>query len=213
MTSIVRQTWWRRERLSLVLLPLALVAAIAASSSRVHDFWWAQGFRSEAPVSAAGIATVDLTYDDGFLTYPIRAEVSLGSATPVTELPGADAPVRVPTGSRLWLVDLAWTADPDVVLTGCSVALVDRDGRRYDASVNDFDANAPIAYNACVPDETPGPVPQPGSTETPTVEQGQQSRPESYATTAYVIAPEDVRPVAARVWWLLPDYVELPVKD
>lgn len=211
MTSRVRQTWWRRERLAIVLLPLVLVAAIAASSSRVHDFWWAKGFHSQAPITSAGVATVDIRYDDGFLTYPIRAEVSLESATPVTELPEADAPVKVPTGSRLWLVGLDWRADPDVVLNGCFVALVDRDGNRYDASINAFEANAPIEYNPCVPDETPGPTTTLGSTKAPAVEPGQQPRPTSYSTTAYVVLPDDVRPITARVWWLLPDYVDLPI--
>ncbi len=211
MTSRVRRTWWRRERLAVLLLPLILVGAIAATSSRVHDFWWVKDFRSEAPVDAAGVATVDLQYDDGFLTYPIRARVSLESASPVSQLPEADAPVRIPTGSRLWLVGLAWTADPDVALRDCRVALVDGDGNRYDSTVNAFEANAPIAYNACVPDETPGPVPRFGSAEAPAVEPGQQPRPESYSTTAYVLLPEDVEPVAARVWWILPDYVDLPI--
>lgn len=211
MTSRIRQTWWRRERLAIALLPLILVAAIAASSSRVHDFWWARGFHSEGPITAAGVATVDTRYDDGFLTYPIRAKISLTSAAPVTELPDAYGPLKIPTGSRLWLVDLAWSADPDLALTGCNVALVDRDGNRYDASINAFEANAPIVYDACVPDDARGPVPTVGSTKAPALPAGQPPRPESYSTTAYVIVPVDVRPVAARVWWFLPDYVELPL--
>lgn len=211
MTSRVRQTWWRRERVAIILLPLILIGVIAATSSRVHDYWWARGFHAEAPISSTGVATVDIRYDDGFLTYPIRAKVSLESARAVTELPDAYGPLKIPTGSRLWLVDLAWEADPDVPLTGCMVALVDRDGNRYGATINAFEANAPIVYNACVPDETPGPVPEFGSTEVPALAPGEQPRPETYSTTAYVIVPQDVRPVAARVWWLLPDYVELPI--
>lgn len=207
----IKPTWWRRERKALVLLPLVVVGAMAASSSRVHDYWWQKGFHEKTSVSDDGVVSVSERYDDGFLTYPIRADLSLVSARPITALPDAYRPLRVPTGSRLWQITIAWKADPDVNLTGCSVALVDADGNRYDADNKDFDGGAVLSTQPCVPDETPGPRAEPGRTTLVQPDPGVAPRPESWETSAYAVIPEDVEPTAARVWWVLPDYAELPL--
>lgn len=210
MTDARGRTWWRRERIGLVLLPVALIAAMAASSSRIHEYWWDRGFHDAAPRSAQGVVSIADEYDDGFLRYPIEADISLLSAEPVTELPGAYRPARVPTGSRLWEVRLQWDADPSVSLTGCSVALVE-DDRLFVARTLDFDAGAPTAVEACVPDETPGPKPVLGSTAAPAVTAGESPRPQRWTTRTYVVAPTDAEPESVRVWWLLPTYAELPL--
>lgn len=209
--SGARRSWWRRERLAIVLLPVIIVAAVVLTGSRVHEYWWQRGFHDQAPRDAHGVASIEDEYDDGYLTYPIRADISLVSAEPVTELPDAYGPAKVPTGAQLWEVRLRWKADPDVSLTGCSIALVDGDGNRWDADATSFDAGAPTTVETCVPDATPGPKPQLGSTEAPVVGPGEQPRPASYETRAYVVTPDDAEPTAVRVWWFLPVYAELPL--
>ena len=211
MTRTVRQTWWRRERLALLLLPIVLVAAIVATSSRVDEYWWQRGFHEQASRDSSGVVSVDDRYDDGFLTYPIRADISLISVKPVTEVPGAYRPMRLPTGARLWEVQLRWKADPDVVLTGCTIALLDDDGSRYDISSTSFDSGAVTSVQTCVPEDTPGPQPTLGSTEKPAIGPDEQPRPETYETRAYIVMPEKKKPSAVRVWWLLPTYAEMPV--
>jgi len=207
----VRQSWWRRERIAILLLPVVLVAAIAATSSRVDEYWWQRGFHEQAPRDASGVVSIDDRYDDGFLRYPIRADVSLVSAEPVTAVPGAYKPMRLPTGARLWEVRLSWSADPDVSLTGCTIALVDADGNRYDIDRLSFESGAVTTVETCVPDETPGPRPKPGSTAPPATAPGEAPRPGSWSTRSYLVVPEDVEPTAVRVWWLLPTYAELPL--
>lgn len=207
----VRQSWWRRERIAIVLLPVVLVAAVAATSSRVDEYWWQKGFHEQAPRDDRGVVSVDVDFDDGFLKYPIRADISLVSAERVTEVPGAYQAMRLPTGASLWEVRLRWKADPDVSLTGCSIALVDDDGNRYDIDPTSFDPGAVTSVQTCVPDDAPGPQPQPLSAEPPTNPPGAAERPASYETRAYIVVPEDVEPTAVRVWWLLPTYAELPL--
>lgn len=207
----VRRTWWRRERVALALLPFLVVGAAVASSSRVDEYWWQRGFHEQAPRDDAGVVSVSETYDDGFLRYPIRADLSLVSARPVTELPGAYQPPKVPTGARLWEVQLRWQADPDVSLTGCSIALTDDDGKLYVADSTSFDPGAVLGVQTCVPDETPGPQPQSGRRTLVQPAADVAPRPSSYRTRAYVVVPVGVEPRAVRVWWLLPTYAELPL--
>lgn len=207
----VKQSWWRRERRAIVLLPLVAAAALAASSSRVDEYWWQRGFHDEVPRDAQGVVRVVDEYDDGYLRYPIRADISLISARPVTKLADAFKPMQLPTGARLWEVHLRWKADPDVSLTGCSIALVDAAGNRYDIDRTSFDAGAVTPAQTCVPDDTPGPRPQPGETKLPPVPAGELPRPETYETRAYILTPTDAEPTAVRVWWRLPTYAELPL--
>lgn len=204
-------TWWRRQRLAVMLLPLILMAAVAASSMYVHDYWWVRGFHSAAPVAADGSVTISDEYDDGYLRYPIRATVRLEGAERVTELPGAFKPMELPSGAALWEVRLAWDADPDVSLSGCQVALLDRDGSRFDSGTLGFDAGAPLPIYECVPDDTPGPKAKIGSTSPPAVEEGQDPRPQKYLTKVYVLTSSAARPESVRVWWYLPRYADLPL--
>lgn len=206
-----RQTWWRRERLAVLLLPVVLAAAVLATSSRIEDYWWRPGFHEQYVRGAGGVVHVDDEYDDGFVSYPIRADVSLVSAEPVTELPGAVEPPDLPTGARLWEVRLAWRADPDIALGSCAMALVDDDGNRYDAGTGSFRANTTTPVEKCVPDDTPGPEQVIGSRRQPTVAAGQAPRPERWQTVGYVLTPDTARPTAVRLWWVLPGYAELPL--
>ena len=53
-----RQTWWRRERIAVALLPVVIVGALAASSSRVEQYWWQKGFHEQASLSDSGVARI-----------------------------------------------------------------------------------------------------------------------------------------------------------
>lgn len=204
-------SWWRRQRVALIALPFIVVASVAASSMYLQEFWWNRGFHDAAPVSARGVASVSDEYDDGYQSYPIRAEVRLESAERISQIPGAYQPMELPEGAVLWEVRLAWKADPDTVLTGCQVALHDTDGSIYLSGRGSFDAGAPLPVQSCLPDETPGPRIQVGTVAPPALEEGEGPRPASWSTRVYVLTPEDARPDEVRIWWFLPTYAALPL--
>ena len=77
----------------------------------------------------------------------------------------------------LWRVVLAFKADPDVVLWGCNIAIVDTKGTRYDAESRQFHSFGATPIQTCVPDDTPGPKPAIGSTAKPKVADGESPRP------------------------------------
>ncbi|KQY59232.1 hypothetical protein ASD11_06530 [Aeromicrobium sp. Root495] len=201
----------RTTIVSLAALPLLLVLAFAASSARLHDYWWSQGFRDGTTAAGSSAAFSD-RYDDGFVTYPIRGKLRLDGVTRVAGSGDADlgeGGLTLPTSSVLWKVALHVEADPDVVLTGCSLALVDRDGRRYDLETSDFEGPDRGA-GSCVPPDAPGPSFFPGQKK-PTSGDGENPRPPAYDVELYVVTPDDAAPETVRVWWFLPRYVELPI--
>ncbi|GAA3529841.1 hypothetical protein AFL01nite_00610 [Aeromicrobium flavum] len=210
MTSTMehRRGWWRRNRWGLVALPLALVLALAAGSSRLHEYWWKRGFHEQAPVSS-GVATLTDEYDDGYLRYPIEARYSVASFRPADDvtLYGGDP---LPSGVRAWRLSLAVEADPDVALSGCTVALVDTAGNRHGATDSGLDVDAP-RLASCVPESTPGPRTTYGSTAPPAVPDGEDPRPPTYRTDTVFVLPAEAVPAAVRLWYALPRYVELPV--
>jgi hypothetical protein len=201
----------RRQWTAVLLLPLAVVVAVAGSSMYVQEYWWKRGFHQAAPVASDGSVTITDEYDDGFLRYPIEATVRLQSARQVTELPGAFAPAELPDGAALWELRLAWRADPDVSLFGCQVALFDTAGVQYVPDQLTYAPGAPVPSHDCVPDETPGPEPQVGSDAPPALAPGEDPRPTSWSTRVYVLTADDATPETVRVWWFLPRYGELPV--
>jgi hypothetical protein len=210
------RAWVARNRKTLMLLPVAVVTAVLASSSRIEDYWWGKGLHDEVKAGSSGIVHFSDEYDDGYLSYPIAADIALKTVEPVTTIEshlGRPEPVRVPDGAMLWRVGLKFKADPGVVLTGCNVAIVDSRGTRYDAESRQFDSLGSRPIHACVPDETPGPRVKIGSTAAPKVADGESPRPPAYDTVTYVVTPVGVKPHAVRVWWFPPTYAELPVDD
>jgi len=209
------RTWLRRNRTALLLLPIAVITAVLASSSRIDDYWWSKGLHDRADVSS-GVAHFKDEYDDGYLSYPIAADISLTSVEPVTTIEsslGNPEPVTVPEGGMLWRVSLAFQADPDVVLWGCKLAIVDSKGTRYDSEPRQFRTLGATPIHTCVPDDTPGPKPKVGSVAKPAIAEGESPRPPAYGTVAYVVTPEGVKPESVRVWWLPPKYAELTIDD
>lgn len=202
--------WWRRERRALLLLPVALIAVLVASGSRIDEYWWSRGFHEKAELTD-GWAQIKDEYDDGHLAYPIRAEVAFDSIRRVDGVPGAAFGTKVATGGQLWEIKLRWKADPNVALVGCNLALFDAEGVRYDAGPNGWDASSAGLRDSCLPLDTAGPRPQPGSTEPPKLSDYEGPRPETWQSTAYALTKAGAKPVAVRIWYFLPRYVELPV--
>src|SRR5690606_13533967 len=101
-------------------------------------------------------------------------------------------------------------ADPDVALSGCTVALVDTAGNRHGATDSGLDVDAP-RLASCVPESTPGPRATYGSTAPPVVPDGEDPRPSRYRTDTVFVLPDEAVPAAVRLWYALPSYVELPV--
>lgn len=210
------RAWLRSNRTALLLLPVAVITAVLASSSRIDDYWWSKGLHDGATADSSGVAHFKDEYDDGYLTYPIAADISLRSVEPVTTIEnslGKPEPVTVPEGGMLWRVSLAFKADPGVVLWGCKLAIVDSKGTRYDAESRQFQTLGATPIHTCVPDETPGPKPKVGSAARPAVAEGESPRPPAYDTVTYVVTPEGVKPESVRVWWIPPKYAELSVDD
>lgn len=210
------KAWVRRNRKALFLLPIAAITAVLASSSRIDDYWWSKGLHDGSEAGPSGVVHFSDRYDDGYLTYPIAAEIALTGVEPVTTIEshlGRPEPVKVPEGAMLWRVSLRFKADPNVVLNGCNVAIVDDKGTRYDAESRQFDSLGSRPIHQCVPDETPGPQAKVGSTAAPKVAEGESPRPRAYDTVTYVVTPVGVEPHVVRVWWFPPKYAELPIHD
>ncbi|WP_286928135.1 MULTISPECIES: hypothetical protein [Aeromicrobium] len=203
-----RGTWWQRNRWGLVALPVALALALAAGSSRLHDYWWTRGFHSPVPVSSGQAHLVD-EYDDGHLRYPIEARYAVDAFEPADDLTllGGDP---LPDGVRAWRLRLDVTADPDVSLAGCTVAVVDTEGNLHGESDSALVVDGP-QFSSCVPRDTPGPQATYGSTEPPSLREGDDPRPEQFTTDTVFVLPEEAEPAAVRLWYFLPRYVELPV--
>lgn len=210
----MRSSWSNRK--ALALLPVAMITAVLASSSRIEDYWWGKGLHDESKADSSGVVHFKDEYDDGYLTYPIAADIALETVEPVTTIDshlGKPEPVTAPEGAMVWRVGLRFEADPDVVLNGCKLAIVDAKGTRYDAESRQLESLGVTPIHTCVPDETPGPLPTIGSTAAPKVAEGESPRPRTYEWVTYVVTPTGVEPETVRVWWFPPTYAELPIEE
>ncbi|MEO7235366.1 MAG: hypothetical protein ABIW80_08325 [Lapillicoccus sp.] len=208
-------TWWRRNRLALVLVPVALVLAAAGNASRLDDYWWSRDLHQSVRPGDGGTAAVRTEYDDGTLQYPITADVALTSVTRVSSvtLDGRSRTVTLPDDSALWRVVMHWTADPSTVLSGCQIGIQGEDGRFWEKSYPDLlDAGSTtLPFSPCVPDDTPGPQVKLDLSGIQPAKVGEE-RPAAYDVTVYVLTAADAAPAEVRVWWLPPLYAWLPVR-
>ncbi len=193
-----------------MLLPIALIAVLVCTGSRLDAYWWSNGFHQKASVEN-GWAQVDDEFDDGYLKYPIRAQVRMESVRAVDEVPGSSFGTEVATGGQLWEVNLQWKASPKIALRGCHLALFDSEGVQYDAGSSGWDAGSQGYKDKCVPDETPGPRPKVGSKAQPKVPDDEEPRPATWTSKAYVLTKAGIKPSSVRIWYFLPRYAELEV--
>ncbi|SDU71858.1 hypothetical protein [Jiangella alkaliphila] len=115
--------WWRRNRVALPVMVVALAGLAWPGSEAARDLWWPRG--EHVPVSPGGSG--DSSSGDGWATV---GDVSLRLAAfgPADELPD-DPP---PDGYAVWRAELAADGDRDEPLA-CTAQLQDADGNRYTA--------------------------------------------------------------------------------
>lgn len=200
--------WWRRNGVALAVLPLALVAALLASSDRVYSWWWTQGLHRATTADPGQALVFRDVLDDADGAHPFEVTLRLDGLAETTTGWEQDVPLDLPPGTRAVRVDLAFAADPDVPLRVCQLAIRGTDGQRYD-----YDSQAAGAYqpsSACVPPATPGPWPASDLIDSAT-DPAEGPRPEQWDVSPVIVLPQDVVPASVLVWWAAPDYAELPV--
>lgn len=204
--------WWRRNRWALVALPLALVLTLAASADRVRSLWWEQGLHRPTAGAPGETVTFHQTVRDGVGgTRPVDVEVRLDGVVDATTLP---RDLVVPDGARAVQVDLTLWSDPGTILQGCSLAVRDADGTRYDYRALAWGAFQPVS--PCVPQDTPGPAPSLGTFDDGPTDGGPTPdaaapRPPTWSVSPVVVVPADVEVADVVLWWQLPQHVRLPV--
>ena len=161
--------------------------------------WWLNGLHHEvASVPAGTFATLAEDFRDGQGDTRRSVQVSLVDVTPSTGGPDGSLTLR---GTDAYAVRLDFRAAPDQELRPCKVALIGADGQRYDVPMQ--------PASPCLPQDHPGPEAsivqgQPRGVVTPGEE-----RPASWQVAPIVVTDEGARPVAVRVWFSFPRYVEL----
>ena len=199
--------WWRRNRWALLALPFALVLALVAAGDRVNTLWWQQDLRR--PVTAGTDGAVELhqrIYDGQGGTLPIDVQVRLDGVDDPTTLPDR---MTLPPGTRAVQVDLTLSADPDVVLRGCSLAVRDADGTRYDYIPSGWGASQSAFH--CVSKDAPGPRPPMGDLDDVVTDRDALPRPQTWSVSRVVVLPDEVQVAEVVLWWQKPYYVLLEV--
>lgn len=208
-----RQTWWRRNRWALLALPVVLVVVALSGAGRVATFWLPYEMTDRVESRPGELTTFTDDYRDagGERERTLRLAVQEVTADP-TPVTSAGEPVEgeglFPQGTRLWQVEIAIEADPETVLGGCRVALVDADGRvtERDSALLAWDAG----WDACQPAETVNPQAQLFVDE---AEHEPSTRPPAYSRTVQLVAAPDFEPVEVRVWWEAPTYLAVRLPD
>jgi hypothetical protein len=198
--------WWRGNRWWVPALPLSLAAMAASSGYLLHDYWWVKEPRHEIASADQGhYLRVTDAYSDYVGTATHTFEVRLASVveTDQVTLDSFDGPGPTPAGDQALRVYLDWKADPDESMRGCTVALVDSEGRRYEK----LDRNI---EDQCVPFPRGGPALPVVEGQDREVPEG-EDRPPTWSTSPEFLVPDGVRITEVLVWWKLPHYVRLDV--
>lgn len=205
MTASTVPGWWRRNRWGLIALPLAVAASLGASSDRVRAYYWQDGLHDAQTAEQGAWLGFRSTSFDADGEHPLDVDVRLDSVEEVPVPVGID-PLDVPAGARLVQVGLSFRAEPDVPLIGCTVALVDTDGTRYEPNL-DFTSSLPTV--SCVPADAPGPSPALGALDDTLGTDDSPTRPDEWTVLGLVLVPTDVTITEALVWWQMPDHARL----
>ncbi|WP_258723856.1 hypothetical protein [Cellulomonas sp. NS3] len=206
--------WWARNRWPLAALPVALVAALGASSDRVSTYYWHSGLHDERAADRGERLTLHDEYTDGDGTHERTLRVRLDRTESLTPADVRATGVDVPPGARAVQVTLSLEADPDVPLASCRLALRDEDGTRYGYRPPGFESVRSAAARPmypCVPDETPGPFESLGALDDALTPDDSPARPASWTVEPVVVVPDGARVEAALLWWREPVYVALAV--
>lgn len=198
--------WWRRNRLALAALPLALVLVAAASGDRVRTMWWETDLRRPTSAPAGESVEFQQRVRDGLDgTRDVDVRVRLDDVVDAGDLPDD---MTVPAGARAVRVDLTLSAEPDVVLVDCRLAVRDASGTRYDYVAQAWGAWQPVS--PCVPEDATGPWPSLGDLDLPPTDDD-APRPATWTVSPVVVVPAGVEVTEVVLWWQLPHYVRLEV--
>lgn len=199
--------WWSRNRLWLGLLLPALALALATSAFRLVNLYlpweWTR------PTYANGTTG---TLRQEFLSpdHIDRTRIVTVTVEGLRRVDSYDGSLPAP-GAALWVLDVSFSADPDQLLKGCTMALVDAAGVVYSAgNEGQISDNTDVGWDVrnvdCVPPDTPGP-----SFLGTTLEVPETPRPESWLVSAPIALPVGVTPSTVRVAWIQPDYLVLDI--
>ena len=212
MTATTLDGRWRtRNRWAAVGLPVALLAALGASSDRVTDYFWTADLRQPQHADAGEWLDFSDSYTDDDGEHPLDVRLRLGSVRPTTTGwggEGGDVDLDVPDGSVALAVTLQVEADPDLPLSGCMLALRGDDGTRYGYLPSFGDAYMP--GSPCVPPDSPGPFPSVGEFDD-ILNDDRVARPASWTVEPVVVVPRGTEITDVLIWWERPAYASLAV--
>jgi hypothetical protein len=207
--AIHRPGWTRRNWWGLVALPVALAAALAASSDRVKLYFWDEGLREPQRAAQGDWLDFRHTYTDSEGEHPLEVRVRLDSVAPATSGWNSTTPLELAPGTKAVAVSLSLEADPDLPLAGCKLAVRDAAGTRYEY-LTEIGGSQP--YSPCVPPDTPGPSPALGEIDKGRDTSGEPARPASWEVSPVITLPAGVEVSDVVLWWDLPTYAELSAR-
>ena len=188
----------------------SLALALVAAGDRVRTLWWEQDLRVPTTVEAGTTGDFHQRVYDGVRRHPADRRAGAPRRRRATRRP-CRTDLELPPGTRAVQVDLTLSADPDVVLTGCVLAVRDAAGTRYDYVSNGWGALQPVV--PCVPEDTPGPWPSLGDLDDVLTDPDAPPRPATWSVSPVVVVPEDVEVADVVLWWQKPQYLLLEVPE
>jgi hypothetical protein len=206
--AMYRPGWARRNLWGLLALPLAVVAALSASSDRVQLYFWEEGLRQPTSGRAGQWVSYQETYTDSEGEHQRALRVRLDSVTATTLPWQSRSPLSLPPGTKALAVTLSLQADPALPLTVCNLALRDAAGNRYEYLRTFGGADQPVS--PCVPPEAPGPSVQMGELGGG-LDPDEPPRPASWTVSPVIVVPAGVTVTEVALWWQRPGYVALAV--
>lgn len=203
-------SWIRRNRVGLVLLPVAAALAVGASSSRlVHNYLpYEPSSISEGTVGAPVTYVQDWQDRSGHYVRKVSVTVDgIERTTQVQDWDGKDVEATIPKGTTLWRVSLNLDADPDQVLRGCELVVIDTRGREYAFGSHRIEPDN-LKLSPCLNAGQGGPE---AALVDGAKHQDDEPRPQTWSTVADVLMAQDAVPERVRIWWQLPEVVEIRV--
>ncbi|WP_166355480.1 hypothetical protein [Phytoactinopolyspora limicola] len=200
--------WWRRNRWGLIGLPVVLLAALAASSYHVEDWWWLARPRVAVPATEGEwVHFTDIRYDrSGDVPIELSARLA-GLEEAVEPFGGVDDELNLPTGTKGVAVVLEFQVAADMPLTACRLSVVGADGTEY--AYQYAPPSIRQAPSPCVPPDRRGP--ELDLFEGLEFADG-DPRPEEWAVRPVVVIPDDVEIVEVRLTWGPPRHLVFQVR-
>ncbi len=193
-------SWWRRNRWGLVALPVAVAAALAASSYRVEDYWWLEKPRDLVEAGGGEWVTFSASQNDRAGDVPFTVRVRLDGVRAAEAPLGEDHALEPPDGVQAVAVDLSLSAEPDVPLAGCTLVVRDADGTEY--AYQSSSPSISQATSPCVPPDARGPELDVFERTDP--DTGPR-RPDEWSVSPVVLLPDGVEVAEVVLSWGPPD--------